>query len=290
MDEQLDDVIVQAIVEVALEGPGELRMRDVARMQGRVVDVHTWHGLLHLDHQLHGAVRLFARRKTHECVLISGQLLEDFFQIRHAPYCMMPERMSAFPEHIRVKLSSEAAGAISLSPVVVRDIPAHEFIECILPQSGKRIDRIQEILLRGSMVSGASRFRWAGWQASQSDIAGLLAQFPDPEPWRPFDQKLCVHAALCGPTARIELPREAASRKGFLRRTSFWDTLMRVAAAASPAYQEYSYKDRGDVYRAALSIEAASTLRREASRLTFSTLTRQIQSAALNAMEFHLPR
>ncbi|MBK5294974.1 MAG: hypothetical protein JJE04_25270 [Acidobacteriia bacterium] len=198
--------------------------------------------------------------------------------------------MSAFPETIRVKLSSEAAGAISLTPVVVRDIPARELMEYMLPQTGKRIDRIHEILMRGSMVSGASRFRWEGWQASENDIAGMLAHFPDPEPWRPFERKLCVHAALCGPTARIEVPREAASQRSFLRRTSYWDVLMRVAAASSPAYREYSYKDRGDVYRMTLGSEAASTLRGEAFRLVFSTLTRQIQGAALDAVDFQVPR
>ena len=38
-DEHLDQVVVHAVVEVALEGPGELRVLDVAGVDGRVVGV-----------------------------------------------------------------------------------------------------------------------------------------------------------------------------------------------------------------------------------------------------------
>ena len=65
------------------------------------------------------------------------------------------------PSSIRVKLSSEAAESISITPVVLRDIPIRELIEHMIGITGKDEARVHELLLRGTLVSGASRFRWA---------------------------------------------------------------------------------------------------------------------------------
>ena len=68
------------------------------------------------------------------------------------------------PTSVRVKLSSEVAESISITPVVVRDIPIRELIEHMIGITGKDEARLHDLLLRGTLVSGASRFRWAGWE------------------------------------------------------------------------------------------------------------------------------
>ena len=87
---------------------------------------------------------------------------------------------------VRVKLSSEAAESISITPVVVREMPMRELVEHMLGVIGKDKARVHELLLRGTLVSGASRFRWIGWDASREAIEEMLASFPDPDPARPF--------------------------------------------------------------------------------------------------------
>ena len=90
------------------------------------------------------------------------------------------------PSSVRVKLSSEVAESISITPVVVRDIPVRELIEHMIGITGKDEARVHELLLRGTLVSGASRFRWAGWDADPEAIRETLASFPDPDPGRRF--------------------------------------------------------------------------------------------------------
>ena len=198
--------------------------------------------------------------------------------------------MSALPQTIRVKLSSEAAGAITITPVVVREMLAAELIEHILGVTGKDAGRIGEILERGSLVSGASRFRWEGLTATREAIIELLARFPDADPSRSFAADRCRAAILCGPACRIEIFREAGTKKGFLRRRSFWDELMAVAGEGKPHYNRYLYKDRADCYRLPLSAADVALIRAAASRLVFPALARQIQSASLEAVELHVNR
>ena len=117
--------------------------------------------------------------------------------------------MPALPETIRVKLSSEAADYVSITPVLVQELPLRELVGHMLGVTGKDEARIRELLLRGTLVSGASRFRWTGWDADIDGIRHLLAGFPDPEPGRPFDAARCVRATLRTTRQPIEIPREA---------------------------------------------------------------------------------
>src|SRR5689334_9069219 len=102
----------------------------------------------------------------------------------------------SLPDTVRVKLSSEDAGAISLTQVVVRDMPVRELVEYMLGVTGKDEARIRDLLLRGSLINGASRFRWTGWDASLPAVRDLLATFPDAQPDRPFVRERCVRAIL----------------------------------------------------------------------------------------------
>ena len=196
----------------------------------------------------------------------------------------------ALPHTVRVKLSSEAAEAISLTPVVVQDLPLRDLVEHMLGVTGKDEPRICDILLRGTLVSGASRFRWAGWQPDPDSLRELLSTFPDPEPSRPFAAERCIRATLRGGRQPIEIARDAGARKSLFQRESFWDLLFAVIAAAPVAYSAYSYRDRADRYLREFTHSEADRIRAAASSVKFSTLRDQIQSAAFTQADLHVLR
>src|SRR2546421_983141 len=194
------------------------------------------------------------------------------------------------PSSVRVKLSSEVAESISITPVVVREIPIRELIEHMIGITGKDEGRVHELLLRGTLVAGASRFRWVGWDADRVAIQEVLATFPDPDPLRPFSAELCVRAALRGPGRRIEIPREIGQRKPLFRRTSFWDILMGVAASSEVHYVDYVYRERADCYSAALSMASLERLRENARLVKYSTLQQQILHTNLESVDLFVAR
>jgi len=174
--------------------------------------------------------------------------------------------------------------------VVVREMPMRELIEHMLGITGKDEPRICELLRRGALVSGASRFRWNGWEADSEDVRALLAQFPDPDPGRPFDAARCIRAVLRGGRQLIEIPRATGVRKGLFQRASFWDALMEVAGGAAPAYGGYSYKDRADRYVRDLSHAEAERIRAASGAVRFSILRDQIRAAGFVQAELYVTR
>ncbi len=196
----------------------------------------------------------------------------------------------SLPGAIRVKLSSEAAESISLTPVVVREMPVRELIEHMLGVTGKDEGRVRELLLRGTLVSGASRFRWNGWEADRAAVAEMLATFPDPEPARPFATERCTRVLLRGGRQTVEIPRAAAQRKSLWRRGNFWDVVMEVARTSDVRYQTYSYKDRADIYQLALTPPAVERLRSNARRITYTILRDRVQQEAYTSIELFVER
>ena len=138
---------------------------------------------------------------------------------------------------------------------VVR-IPANALTDAdgseILAVTGKDSPRVAAILQRGTLVSGATRFRWAAIEAGASEVEVLLAAFPDSDPARAFAADRCQSAVLTG-RRPIEISREAGLRKPLLRRSTFWDALMQAAAAGPLHDCEYSYRRRADRYRLELT-------------------------------------
>jgi hypothetical protein len=196
----------------------------------------------------------------------------------------------SLPATVRVKLSTEAAGAITITPVVVRDMPVRDLIELMLPSGGKDVKRIRRLIEVGNFVAGGSRLRWQGWDAAASDVEEILSTFPDPDPAMEFAPSRCVAAVLCGEYVRIELDRQAANRKRLLRRSSFWDHILGLARLATPRYHEYSYRDRADCFRLTLSPSEVPALRRAARLLPYSTLARQIESAIFDYIDLFVKR
>ncbi len=186
----------------------------------------------------------------------------------------------ALPGTVRVKLSSEDAGAITLTEVVVRDMPVRELVEVILGAAGKDSPRIREVLRRGTFVSGASRFRWEALTALEEEIRELLATFPDADPSLAFAPHRCVRAVLRAERQQWEVPKGAG----------FWDELMRIAAAAVPRYAAYSYKHRADRFDLPLEKTHAEQLRAASRSVRFTTLRRQLESARLLSVELYVER
>lgn len=80
-DEHFDHVIVQAVVELALESPFELRMIEVAGMKLEIIGMH-WDGRTpELDDDFHG-LALGARGEIEQRVLVEFQLRKNPFQPR----------------------------------------------------------------------------------------------------------------------------------------------------------------------------------------------------------------
>ena len=194
----------------------------------------------------------------------------------------------ALPSSIRVKLSSEAAEYVALTPVVVRELPSIELLEHIVSATGPSAERVVEILKRGSIVSGATRFRWERLDAELDEIQRAIAQLPGPEPGRPFNSTQCTSVWLCGPGVRIQIAREAGQRTRFLRRSDFWTALLREAA--QPAYVSYAYKDRADLYRVTLTAAAIARIADASRLLPFADLAMQIRNARIATIELLVRR
>ncbi len=203
---------------------------------------------------------------------------------------MMREKPVELPETVRVKLSSEAAGGITITPVVVRDMPVRELVDQMLEVTGKDPTRVREVLRRGNLVRGASRMRWAGWDAAAAGIEALLATFPEAEPQRPFHRDRCVRAVLRGAAGTISLPRAVAAKRRFLRRRGFWESLMEAVTPAEAHYLEYSYQDRADRYRMALEAAAAARLREQADLLVYSSLAGQVRGVLAEPIDLYTER
>jgi hypothetical protein len=198
----------------------------------------------------------------------------------------------ATPETVRVRLSSEAAGAISLTPVVVREMRFAELLDEIVAVHGKDPERIAATLKRGSLPAGATRFRWQPLDLSETELSSALACLPVDEPMRPFELERCTQAHFTGPGIRIMVPREVGEERRLFRRTSFWSVLPRIAGAAPGGvqYVAYSYKERADIFRAPLSEEQRESIRSALPALRHTALARRIHLALFDAIEFIVTR
>jgi hypothetical protein len=173
---------------------------------------------------------------------------------------------------------------------VVQEFAIRDLVENILAVTGKDEARVGDLLLRGSLVNGASRFRWQGWEADPKEVGELLASFPDPDPARPFAAARCVRAVLRGGLRVIDLPREAAARKGLFQRVSFWETLMGVAAEGTACYSGYSYRERCDRYLRELTHGDVVRIRAAGESVSYSTVREQIRTVAFSQMELFATR
>jgi len=194
----------------------------------------------------------------------------------------------AAPDIVRVKLSSEEAGSIALTPVVVRDMQFGELLEELAAVHGKDRERIAATLKRGSVTGGATRFRWQSLELSYVELASALACLPNDEPNRPFEHAGCTQAMFTGQGVRITVLREAAQARRLFQRNSFWSALLQLAGTAQ--YVAYSYRERADIFRAPLSAGQRESIRAALQALKNPALARRIHQAPFETIDFTVTR
>lgn len=177
-----------------------------------------------------------------------------------------------------------------MSRVMLQQMPVAELIERVLGVTGKNASRIREILLRGTIVSGATRYRWHGVEATEQEIEGLLAGFPDAQPERAFDASQCTRVVLRGPRGSLEFTVEAASERRLFKRSSFWEELIPELERLGIAYRQYSYTDKTDVYETAMPLAALERLRANGALLKYSGLADQLKRFEADRAELYVRR
>lgn len=199
--------------------------------------------------------------------------------------------MMPLPETIPVKLSSEDAGAISLTRVVTQQMGLRDLFGTIVTITGKDAERIQRILHAGTFLEGGTRYRWSGLDASAQQIQQQLAAFPDPDPTRRFSERDAIAATLREASGRtVRLPREAAVKRRLLRRKRFWDVLVDLAQQREPRYVTYSYREGADLYSLELSENEPAVIRESAALLPHSALVKQLERCIFSSVEFLVRR
>ncbi len=183
----------------------------------------------------------------------------------------------ALPQTIPVKITSEAAGYVSFTPVRRQELSPAELVEQILGVTGKKPSRIRDILSRGTFVSGSSRFRWEPFEPDGGEVEALLAPFPDEDPDRPFDPSCCTMVVFQGQRGSVELLREAGAKRRLFKRTSFWDSLMATFERAGPGYERYSYSEQADVYQVPLPLEMLRSILDQTNLLKYSSIAKELR-------------
>ncbi len=170
----------------------------------------------------------------------------------------------AFPETIAVRYTEDEAEYVSLRPIVRQTFQIRELVDMILGVTGKDAARIVQILKSGAVSYHGYRYWWKGFDPTASEIALLLATYPDANATRAFDLASCsavvIESEETPPRHSLEISEDAATQKRFLRVQSFWDELETIARETPPAYREYSYARRADVYVSGIAPGQAARL------------------------------
>jgi hypothetical protein len=192
------------------------------------------------------------------------------------------------PDRVSVRLSSEEAGAISLTPVVSQEMSTAELIELMLPLTGKDVQRIRDAFRRGNWVEGASRFRWQGFEITGEQIAGVLAGYPDPDPSRAFDASKCTSVRLSGNRSELSITREAGSARKLFARETFWRYALEIGERSR--YVSYDYRRRADRYDLAITAELDEELRKRAALIANRRMRRAALAGHFTLFSAFVPR
>jgi hypothetical protein len=210
-----------------------------------------------------------------------------------------------FPETILVKYSEEEAEFISMRPLVRQTFRPAELVDMIVAVTGKDPQRVRQILRSGTIVFHSYRYWWPGFEAELDKLEEILARYPDAEPSRPFRPEDCTEAILesgvgsapdamlpsSAPRHSLRLRREDASRKRLFRSRSLWDALMDLTRPRPPAYREYSYALRADIYMLHPDAAQLARLAHEAAQYSPSSLRPHLASLpSISQLVFVCPR
>ncbi|MGH9804425.1 MAG: hypothetical protein ACRD4D_04570 [Candidatus Acidiferrales bacterium] len=187
--------------------------------------------------------------------------------------------MPANRELIQVKYTEDLAQFAETRPVRRQPMTLKELVGLVLTSTGKQPGRIAERLQSGTCTYNIYRYWWDGFALDPAALAALLAEFPDPEPARPFRPESCVRIHLLDsaePVPRaLALEKAEAARRRWFQRRSCWDLLLEFAGARAPGYVDYSYYHRADLYRVSLAPADRAWLVKDCRRLAARSLARQ---------------
>ena len=263
-------------------------MGDVARVQRGAVDVSPFERVAEADDEHDAAAGVFFSVEFEQQMLVAGQFGADFFQGSHCLRLYDGRRAMALPERIRVKISSEAAGAVDFTPVVSSEMGLVELLELAASAVGAEAGRVQRLLEHGSLVSGGSRFRWERIFCTPEEVEEALRALPQPEPLRPCDFRRCARVVLSGPAGRIEIDRSVGAARRLFRRSSFWDLLM--GGLGAPQYAGYCYRERSDRYAMDIGRDGRQQVETAAALLRYPALARRIRALHVERIEWIVPR
>ncbi len=179
---------------------------------------------------------------------------------------------------------------IAITPVVVQEMSPAELLELIVAKVGKQPDRVRRILRAGTLIRGASRYRWERWEPTPSELEELLTPFPEPEPQRPFRDELCSLVVIRFHSGQaLEVEPEALSRRKMLKR-SFWEVLCELMADSPPDYRDYSHQEKADRYRFRPDRAAAARIGEASDLLVHHQLAIRLRTQEVVAIDLFLPR
>ncbi|HYW65611.1 MAG TPA: hypothetical protein VFB10_02805 [Candidatus Dormibacteraeota bacterium] len=174
------------------------------------------------------------------------------------------DKSMPLPQQIPVRYTEEEAGYVSVRPVVKQVFRLHELADMVVSIAGKDIARVQQIFRIGTAVYHGYRYWWDGIEAEASEVATLLAPFPDDNPSLPFEPSKATAVLLeIGGGAQchvVEILREEALQTKFLGRLSPWQVLLQSAASHTARYEKYSHARRADLFRISLPYDQAQQL------------------------------
>ncbi len=186
------------------------------------------------------------------------------------------------PEVIPVRYTEEEAGYVSFRPIVRQSFRPDQLLDMVLSVTGKDAARIKQILRSGTVVFHFYRYWWTGFDIDATELNGLLARFPDPDPSRKFRGEECTIVAIesgaTPPRPTVEIQRQAISRPRLFRRRRFWDALLAEASSNPVAYHGYSFAHRADLYRLELVPESRARLAAAAASLAPRAMHKELQA------------
>ena len=207
----------------------------------------------------------------------------------------MPLTLVPLPDSIPVKYTEEEAEYLSVRPVVRQAFSSTELVDMVVSVAGKDLARVQKILSAGTVVFHSFRYWWTGFEADPVALREILQKYPDADPSRAFRSEDCTEVILessgTPPRHSLRIRRDEAGKRRLLHPRSFWDNLMNLARDVAPAYREYSYSQRGDIYVLGLAPEQIARLAREAARSAPRTLRADLAVlSAISQIVFVCPR
>ncbi len=147
---------------------------------------------------------------------------------------------------------------------------------------------MQRLLEHGSLVSGASRFRWERIECTLEEVEQALRSLPQPEPLRPCAFGRCARVVLSGAAGRVEIEKAVGAARRLFRRSSFWDLLM--GGLGAPEYAGYCYRERTDRYALQLDRNGRQQVEAAAALLRYPELARRIRALHVERIEWIVPR